>query len=38
MVGLDIWADSRCTRHDDDMFSHRRDGTSQRMATIGWLG
>jgi YfiH family protein len=26
-----------CTRHEPGWFSHRRDGTGSRMATIGWL-
>ncbi|MGH8946810.1 MAG: polyphenol oxidase family protein, partial [Acidimicrobiia bacterium] len=37
LEGLDIWADGRCTRHYGDMLSHRRDGTRERMAAIGWL-
>jgi YfiH family protein len=37
LEGLDVWADGRCTRHNEDMLSHRRDGTRQRMAAIGWL-
>lgn len=26
-----------CTRHEDLWFSHRRDGTSARMVSLGWL-
>ena len=35
--GLEIWAASRCTLHEPGWFSHRRDGTLARMATIAWL-
>lgn len=37
LEGLEIWASDRCTVHDDGWFSHRGSGTSERMATIGWL-
>lgn len=37
LVGLEVWASDACTRHDDGWFSHRADGTTQRLATIGWL-
>jgi len=35
--GLEIWLAGRCTLHEPGWFSHRRDRTSARMATIGWL-
>lgn len=37
LAGVEIWADGRCTRHNEEMLSHRRDRTPQRMASIGWL-
>ncbi|MEX1004017.1 MAG: polyphenol oxidase family protein [Acidimicrobiia bacterium] len=27
----------RCTRCGNDMFSHRRNGTGERLATVGWV-
>lgn len=38
LEGLEIWSIDACTRHEDRWFSHREDGTSERMATIGWVG
>ena len=35
--GLDIWSAGRCTSHEPGWFSHRRDRTLARMATIAWL-
>jgi YfiH family protein len=37
LSGLDVWHAGGCTRHEDGWFSHRADGTTARMATIGWL-
>ncbi len=37
LAGLDVWRAETCTRCGDDAYSHRRDGTSRRMATIAWL-
>ena len=34
---LDVWTAGGCTRHEDGWFSHRADGTSARMAAIGWI-
>lgn len=34
--GLEIWAADRCTLHEEGWFSHRRDRTAARMATIAW--
>ena len=31
------WSVEGCTHHQDTWFSHRRDGTLRRLATIGWL-
>ena len=35
--GLNVWAANRCTLHEPGWFSHRRDRTLARMATIAWL-
>ncbi len=35
-LGTVVWSDGRCTNCDTDLLSHRRDGTSQRLAAIGW--
>ena len=35
--GLEVWAAGNCTRHDSGWFSHRRDRSVQRMATVAWL-
>lgn len=35
--GLEVWNARRCTRHHDDLYSHRRNRTRQRMAAIGWM-
>jgi len=35
--GLNVWAANTCTLHEPGWFSHRRDGTLARMATIAWL-
>lgn len=37
LEGLDVWQAGACTRCSDTFFSHRRDGTADRMAGIGWL-
>lgn len=37
LTGLDTWTLGACTRHEPGWFSHRADGTKQRLATIGWL-
>jgi len=37
LAGLDVWSADRCTRHQPGWFSHRRDQTTARLATIGWL-
>ncbi len=34
--GLEVEDLRHCTRHEGDTFSHRRDGTDDRMAAIGW--
>jgi len=35
--GLETWKADGCTRHDPGWFSHRADGTSERLASIVWL-
>lgn len=37
LVGLEVTDRGRCTYHDDDLYSHRRQATTYRMAAIGWL-
>jgi YfiH family protein len=35
--GLEIWSAGVCTRHEPGWFSHRKDGTANRLAALGWL-
>jgi hypothetical protein len=37
LAGLEVWIADQCTRHQPGWFSHRRDQTKERLATIGWL-
>jgi purine-nucleoside/S-methyl-5'-thioadenosine phosphorylase / adenosine deaminase len=37
LEGIETWIARDCTRHEDGWFSHRRDQTRSRLATIGWL-
>jgi purine-nucleoside/S-methyl-5'-thioadenosine phosphorylase / adenosine deaminase len=37
LAGLETWLVGKCTRHDPGWFSHRRDRTKERMATIAWM-
>ncbi len=37
LVGLEVWASGGCTLHEEGWFSHREDGTTRRMAAVGWL-
>jgi copper oxidase (laccase) domain-containing protein len=37
LEGIETWWAGSCTRHSPGWFSHRRDGTPARMATIAWL-
>ena len=34
---IGTWHAGSCTRHEEGWFSHRRDKTSRRLATIGWV-
>ncbi len=37
LEGLDVWLLGTCTMHDESLYSHRRTGTAQRIATIAWV-
>lgn len=37
LSGLGTWYAGACTRHEEGWFSHRRDRTPRRLATIGWV-
>lgn len=37
LAGLETWVCDRCTRHDEGLFSHRRDSTPKRLAALGWI-
>ena len=37
LEGLETWQAGLCTFHDRSCFSHRRDATPARMATVAWL-
>lgn len=37
LTGLSVSQDTRCTRCGEGFFSHRRTGTSERMAGVAWL-
>jgi copper oxidase (laccase) domain-containing protein len=37
LSGLDVWTSGRCTHHDEGLFSHRRNGTDDRLAAVGWI-
>jgi YfiH family protein len=34
---LELWSTGACTLHEKGWFSHRGDGTTRRMASVGWL-
>jgi YfiH family protein len=36
-VGIEVWTNGQCTKHQAGWFSHRGTGTSQRMAAVGWM-
>ena len=36
-LGVETMIDRRCTRCGSGLFSHRADGTSARLAAVGWL-
>jgi hypothetical protein len=38
LEGLSVWSWDRCTLHEVDLFSHRREHTERRQAGLGWLG
>lgn len=35
--GLETWLSEECTYHDEDWFSHRRNGRRNRLATLAWM-
>ena len=35
--GLDVWLSGACTMHETSLYSHRRNGTALRIATIAWV-
>lgn len=37
LEGVEPWFTDACTFHEDRWLSHRLDGTTDRMAAIGWL-
>ncbi|HEY7563391.1 MAG TPA: polyphenol oxidase family protein [Acidimicrobiia bacterium] len=37
LADIECWSQGSCTRHEDGWFSHRRDGTEQRLATVAWV-
>jgi YfiH family protein len=37
LVDLEVWSSGACTRHEARWYSHREDGTANRMAALGWL-
>jgi YfiH family protein len=37
LEGLHLWVSGACTLHQDGWYSHREDGTTERMAAIGWV-
>ena len=37
MAGLAVWRSGRCTRCDESLHSHRRDGTARRQTAVAWL-
>jgi YfiH family protein len=37
LEGLDVWRSGACTLHEDGWFSHRSNGTPDRLAALGWV-
>lgn len=37
LKGVDVWSSGACTYHEQPWFSHRRDRTPERLATIAWI-
>ena len=35
--GLQVWSSRVCTRHEPGWFSHRKDATNSRMASVVWI-
>lgn len=37
LEAVDLWSVDSCSHHENNWFSHRRDATLHRMATICWM-
>ncbi len=37
LPGIEVWVSGACTFHEPGWFSHRKDATGHRLATLGWL-
>ncbi|HEX9853858.1 MAG TPA: polyphenol oxidase family protein [Acidimicrobiia bacterium] len=37
LAGIDVWSDGRCTKHGRDLHSFRRDTTTARQVSLGWI-
>jgi YfiH family protein len=37
LEGLSVWTAGGCTLHEDRWYSHRREATPKRLASVGWL-
>ena len=37
LADLEMWTADACTFHEPWWFSHRSDGTTERLASIGWI-
>ena len=37
LVDVEVWSSGACTRHETGWYSHRKDGTANRLVTLGWL-
>jgi YfiH family protein len=37
LPGIEVWMSGACTFHEPGWFSHRKDATGHRLATLGWL-
>ena len=37
LAGIEVWDSRACTHHGENWFSHRRDATKDRLATVAWL-
>lgn len=37
LAGISLWRAEICTMHEQGWFSHRENGTAERLASIAWL-